>query len=459
MKKGLYALLALFIMACNSNSDKDFAIITGKITNNNASKLSLVKGNDAANKFTINVSADGVFRDTLRTDSELYTLYTGPQQALLLHVTPGDSLHISLDKKDYLNTVAISGKGASASIYLLEKTKIFSNAIGSPQETFSLNQSEYKSKLVSIKKQQEELLTNSKNLPVGFAEKDKRNITYEYFNWLLRYEKAHVYFTKNKAFEVDDTFLVEMADFDYNNEEDFKFSNSYKNILMTHFSDISNELSKKDNIAKDIAAIKTAASIKNQTIKNSVLFDFANAYMDTSSDIEALYNLFLDHSTNEHNNDVIIQKYNNLTGLKAGKPSPKFINYRNFAGGTTSLDDLKGKYVYIDVWATWCGPCIREIPSLKKLEKQYHGKNIEFVSISIDQESDFKTWKEMVAGKNLTGIQLFSDNSGGSQFVIDYKIESIPRFILIDPKGDIVQTDAPRPSSSQVITLFNSLNI
>ena len=47
----------------------------------------------------------------------------------------------------------------------------------------------------------------------------------------------------------------------------------------------------------------------------------------------------------------------------------------------TKLEDLRGKYVYIDVWATWCGPCRGEIPYLQKVEEKYKGKNIEFVSI------------------------------------------------------------------------------
>ncbi|AUP77450.1 TlpA family protein disulfide reductase [Flavivirga eckloniae] len=142
-----------------------------------------------------------------------------------------------------------------------------------------------------------------------------------------------------------------------------------------------------------------------------------------------------------------------------GKPSPEFVDYENHKGGTTSLADLKGKYVYIDVWATWCGPCKKEIPSLKKVEKQYHGKNIEFVSISIDTPKDHGKWKEMVNDKALGGVQLFADNNWKSQFVQDYKIQGIPRFILIDPAGNIVNADAPRPSSPKLIELFTSLEI
>lgn len=147
------------------------------------------------------------------------------------------------------------------------------------------------------------------------------------------------------------------------------------------------------------------------------------------------------------------------TLLGKGKESPKFMAYENNAGGTMSLHDLKGKYVYIDVWATWCGPCIAEIPSLKKIEKAYHGKNIEFVSLSIDEPKDYDTWKKMIVDKELGGIQLLADKAWQSEFVQNYKIKGIPRFILIDPNGNIVSPDAPRPSDDNLKKLFNSLSI
>ena len=115
--------------------------------------------------------------------------------------------------------------------------------------------------------------------------------------------------------------------------------------------------------------------------------------------------------------------------------------------------------MYVDVWATWCGPCKAEIPSLKKVEAQYHGKNIEFVSISVDALKDHDKWKAMVAEKELKGVQLFADNSWKSDFVEGYLIKGIPRFILIDTEGNIVNANAPRPSSEKLIELFNELKI
>ncbi len=153
--------------------------------------------------------------------------------------------------------------------------------------------------------------------------------------------------------------------------------------------------------------------------------------------------------------------------LPPGTPSPVFEGYENYNGSKTSLSDLKGKYVYVDVWATWCGPCKVEIPSLKALEKKYHGKNIQFVSLSIDDDRSHggswdkarADWKAMIADKELSGIQLFAPNGWQSQFVLDYKINGIPRFILIDPNGNVVTPDAPRPSDASLTELFSSLNI
>lgn len=141
-----------------------------------------------------------------------------------------------------------------------------------------------------------------------------------------------------------------------------------------------------------------------------------------------------------------------------GKASPEFT-YESIDGKNVSLKDLRGKYVYIDIWATWCGPCIREIPALKELEKKFHGKDLEFVSISIDKLTDKEKWQKFVEKEQLTGIQLFADNDWESDFVKAYEIQGIPRFILLDKEGNIINPDAPRPSDAALERIFNGLDI
>jgi thiol-disulfide isomerase/thioredoxin len=159
-------------------------------------------------------------------------------------------------------------------------------------------------------------------------------------------------------------------------------------------------------------------------------------------------------SIDDNYNDVVkYYKKNyeaNLAKSKLNNTISPTFDYENHKGGTTKLEDLKGKYVYIDVWATWCGPCRAEIPSLKKVEEMYHDKNIAFVSISVDVDKDHEKWKNFVSEKQLGGIQLFADKNWNSDFMISYGINSIPRFILIDPNGKIIKSDAARPSSPQL---------
>jgi thiol-disulfide isomerase/thioredoxin len=136
--------------------------------------------------------------------------------------------------------------------------------------------------------------------------------------------------------------------------------------------------------------------------------------------------------------------------------APSF-DYENHAGGKTKLEDLRGKYVYIDVWATWCGPCRAEIPSLQKIEEKYHDKKIAFVSISVDEQKDYEKWKKFVVEKQLGGIQLYADKNWMSDFIKAFGINSIPRFILIDPTGKVVNADADRPSNPKLQEQLDAL--
>lgn len=145
----------------------------------------------------------------------------------------------------------------------------------------------------------------------------------------------------------------------------------------------------------------------------------------------------------------IYQKYLHLA---KGEKAPDFM-LPDINGKRISLSCLSGKYVYIDVWATWCIPCRRELPLLQQLEERYRGKQIHFVGISIDD--DEVAWKRKVKADNLGIIQLHADKN--STFRNDYHISLIPRFILIDPEGKIVDVKMSRPSEAKTIEFLDSL--
>ena len=132
--------------------------------------------------------------------------------------------------------------------------------------------------------------------------------------------------------------------------------------------------------------------------------------------------------------------------LKFGKGDPaKDFAALDLAGKTVRLGDLKGKVIYVDLWATWCGPCLVEMPYYEKLKEKYSGNsNIAFVSLSIDDNIDL--WKKNVDARKAGGLQWQINRSA----LNDYDIVSIPRSLLIDSDFRIVDMNAPMPSSKEI---------
>ena len=134
----------------------------------------------------------------------------------------------------------------------------------------------------------------------------------------------------------------------------------------------------------------------------------------------------------------------------------------NFEGNTVdgkkvALSDFKGKVVLVDVWATWCGPCKKEIPALQKLEEEMKDQNVVFISYSVDELKDAEKWKKMVETEKLGGVQLMGDAAFKSTICVDYKINAIPRFLLFDKAGKIVSIDAQRPSNPELKEIITKL--
>ena len=138
-----------------------------------------------------------------------------------------------------------------------------------------------------------------------------------------------------------------------------------------------------------------------------------------------------------------------------GSLAPELL-LEDLAGQEVALSDFQGKYVYIDVWASWCAPCRHEIPYFEKLKHEYKEKNIEFISISMDRTK--APWKQFLYDWQLNEHQYFASGSGHADLSARYKIQGLPQFILIDPEGQIVDLSAARPSGG-IRDDFSRLNI
>lgn len=124
----------------------------------------------------------------------------------------------------------------------------------------------------------------------------------------------------------------------------------------------------------------------------------------------------------------------------------------DMAGNAVKLSSLKGKVIYVDIWATWCGPCMQEMPHFEKLKLQYKDNpDVVFVSLSIDDSE--KPWRQSVEGRKADGYQ-WQINRTKLQA---YNIVGIPRSLLIDKDFKMVDMDAPMPSETAAATAINNL--
>ena len=136
----------------------------------------------------------------------------------------------------------------------------------------------------------------------------------------------------------------------------------------------------------------------------------------------------------------------------AGTPFPEAATLFDLEGRPVDFAQFRGKFVYIDLWASWCVPCIKEIPHLKEVEAKMKDSDIVFVSISIDK--DEAAWKRKVADLGLSG-HLYIDR--GNKLAEALNVRGIPFFLIYDREGKLYKYSAYRPSDSRLLPLLQGL--
>ncbi len=448
MKKSFLGVLAITIISCNNSEPIDYTLFSGTIKNANSKSLTIT---NSLNKKVreIEVSDIGQFSDTIFNANGYFSFSDGKESSTM-YLKNGYNLQLDMDAKEFDQTIVYTGNGSDENNYLAQKSLIEKKKYEAFEDIYSLEEEAFLEKIEELKNSIEKLLKDIENN--AFVERQKIEINYSYIDDIHWYEETHIDYTKKKDFKVSKSFPDVLKGFDFDNEQHFKMIPIYKRMVAKNFFDTTKEKTKNGEPYETVA-IDIIKNLKSQAIKNHLVPFVA----DTPT--EDQYKNMMALSTDENFKKRLTKRFKNFQKLAKGTISPVFVNYANNAGGTTSLTDFKGKYVYIDVWATWCVPCIAEAPYLEKIEKKYHTKNIEFISLSVDKAKDYGKWKQMVKDKQFGGIQLLADNDWNSKFVIEYQIKSIPHFILIDPSGKIVNANAPKPSNKKLIELFDGLKI
>jgi peroxiredoxin len=122
---------------------------------------------------------------------------------------------------------------------------------------------------------------------------------------------------------------------------------------------------------------------------------------------------------------------------KVGKPAPAF-EVQELAGKTLRLDSLKGRYVLVDFWATWCAPCVAELPRLQEAYRKHHEAGLEIIGVSLDETTTAVT--DFVKVRKLPWFQVHN-GTAGVDLVEAFGVSAIPASYLISPEGNVVRLD------------------
>ena len=234
---------------------------------------------------------------------------------------------------------------------------------------------------------------------------------------------------------IDENNLFETVDY----SGQFKASNNFLAFFKNHQNQLS-ELVRKgvDQSDLDIKIHEKGILINEKGIALNVpdsLRTYVSTGFDAFSDILKQKNMKYQYKAS-----LIGQTGNNFT-------------FKDINNKLISLEDLENKYVYIDVWATWCKPCKVEYPYLKQLEAYFSNQDdIQIVSISTDR--DFEKWATYVTENAMEGMQLYSGSK--SDFVEFYDIGALPRFLFLDREGKIINPEELRPSDPELLKNIKS---
>jgi alkyl hydroperoxide reductase subunit AhpC len=146
----------------------------------------------------------------------------------------------------------------------------------------------------------------------------------------------------------------------------------------------------------------------------------------------------------------------NMEKVGLGKPAPDFTAYTP-DGKQVNLSDYFGQLLYIGFWASWSDWSLQEIPYFEQLRRDFEGKPVKFILISLDFEKDKNRWAAIIKKNNFGSIQLFQDPKS-NVLKENYYLNDFPRYFLIGKDGKIISVYAPRPTENIAETLNRVIN-
>lgn len=482
--------LFIFLFLCYSAMFAEKTTILGKINNISGDSLTLTLDKLYVGQAEIlqTKAANNTFSFQFELDRPRPLVLHYANRDLALYIEPGDDLQVNIDGE---KSVIFEGKGAIHNKALtdfytqfaepFDKTKMTEKAKTSTVDVVEMY-------LFDMRNKQKDFLKTypeKANLSAGFIAFLENEITYNYYQYIIGHPIVVANSKKDMLVNrLPSTLLEGITDKLANNNEAI-INAPYRDFLVyfvTYFTSENNKFLKFTDYSESLNSKYNCMRqrLEGEAFQYGVAhFLFENCEKISPDVIKKMYGGLSEWDKTNRYTTVVNKKcadYMNAKPAetafadkdKKGKTNDKkgassssagsnnsspasMFKARDLEGNEVSIEQFKGKVVYVDFWASWCGPCRQQFPFAKELHHKFSSKDLKklvFLYISIDDGEE--RWKKAIEQFGIEGFHTLSPGGWGSEACRVFGISSIPRYMLIDKKGNIVDANAPRPGSEEI---------
>ncbi|MET4106206.1 TlpA disulfide reductase family protein [Hymenobacter sp. UYP22] len=418
-------------------------------------------------KHAVAVAPDGSF--LLRLPDVTAGFDAQLTHGLIVYLSPGDSLELAADRRNFNETLQFRGRGAHANNYLVQAQRQFDfDFAGLPEKQHATaNPAEFVGLVDAYHQRQLDTLAAwhfRQPLPADLVQLRRQVLDLQRGLSLLRYADNLKAATKHEP-ELPAGYFHFLGKLPWPAEgvdacrpallqTVASLNGAYRYFFLVNPA---GQLSAAPDAAPQLHA-RTTADVGDNVLRDQIigallanqLFDFSETSRPA---VQAFLPVFRAHNHDSATARNLRYAWRTTAGLQAGSSAPDFTLH-DLAGKSVSLHNFRGKVVYLDFWYSSCTPCLAEAPAGARLKKQFQGRDVVFLYVSVDRKAE--EWQRAVTKFNLGGASsVHLLDPAAMQAASAYGVSVYPNYWIIGRDGRVWRSAAPRPSAgAEIVALL-----